>query len=388
VNRNKRLATIAAMVLVVIAVGTTAVRIFLPTPTPVPCPLMEDATVTAPAIWVTDATPELDIRGENEAGDLLFEQARTATILSDGRIVIADMMALDLKFFDSSGELIRTVGRKGEGPSEFSDVDWLGRCGGDSLYVYDSRNTRLTVMDGTGAVARMNRLPATAEWIWASIACSPTGKFVAMAFPLHARIHLDGDSPFYKTATFLLDASGNVLDTLGEFPIFENRPLGKRTRMLVTDSTFLLATMDSSAIDVYGYDGQHSSTLFLGGPIRPMTEHHYRTGIISEVATQTTSSQGRAQFFDMLIDIPMPEYLPPYSDVLLDSEGLVWAVLSLPGDSLTYLRATDVSGSIVADVQLPVEVHVYEIGQDYILAGYDAEDGQPHVVKYRMRRGD
>ncbi len=47
-------------------------------------------------------------------------------VLSDGRIVIADAMARNVRFFTPDGEHLVTVGRRGSGPGEFAGVTWLG----------------------------------------------------------------------------------------------------------------------------------------------------------------------------------------------------------------------------------------------------------------------
>lgn len=63
-------------------------------------------------------------------------------------------------------------------------------------------------------------------------------------------------------------------------------------------------------------------------------------------------------------------------------------VTSIPGDDATELRAIGADGGIVADLRLPVDMIVYEVGRDYILGTYEDGDGEPHVVMYRIRRGE
>jgi sugar lactone lactonase YvrE len=68
-----------------------------------------------------------------------------------GRVWLFEGQAQELRVFDSDGRHIRTVGRQGEGPGEFTQV--IGTTWGPDghLWIVDPSNNRLSVVDTTGA---------------------------------------------------------------------------------------------------------------------------------------------------------------------------------------------------------------------------------------------
>jgi hypothetical protein len=63
--------------------------------------------------------------------------------------------------FDSTGMLLRTFGREGEGPGEYRLVRDLIVTPGDSVLILDSRNARITLLDPEYEVAATTTLPFT-----------------------------------------------------------------------------------------------------------------------------------------------------------------------------------------------------------------------------------
>jgi hypothetical protein len=62
-------------------------------------------------------------------------------------------------------------------------------------------------------------------------------------------------------------------------------------------------------------------------------------------------------------------------------------VLSVPGDPTTRLRAIRENGTVVADVTVPVNLSVFEVGADYMIGAREDENGEPHLMVFRLRRG-
>jgi hypothetical protein len=92
------------------------------------------------------------------------------------------------------------------------------------------------------------------------------------------------------------------------------------------------------------------------------------------------------QIRSQMLAAPPPERLPPYSDLLVDHAGLLWTVLSVPGDVDTRLRALTPAGVPVADLRIARNLRVYEIGEDYILGAYANDEGEQHVTVFTLRR--
>ena len=70
-----------------------------------------------------------------------------------GHIYVADSGAHDIKIFDDSGKLLRTLGHRGAGPGEFNAPTYLSFAHG-RLYVTDTLNARVQIFDRTGKFIR------------------------------------------------------------------------------------------------------------------------------------------------------------------------------------------------------------------------------------------
>lgn len=334
-----------------------------------------------------ETTRVLDIAGTGANGELVFEYAVAGTRLSNGSIVIADGLGATVRFFDASGKLKLGVGRQGEGPGEFEGLAWLGQCGRDSVFAWDRMLHRITVIDAAGEVVRTYRVPADFQgWRLATLSCSRTGIFAFLAFPQGTRPPSPtGESPHFKAPLSLADATGKLTHSLGEVAVAESRPLGKATSIAVSADRLYVGTKDSAFVDMYDLDGQRIRSLPVHVPVRAPTMRHYERAIDQQVAWLAVVEE-REQMRQVLLDIPMPEYAPPYGMLFTDPGGILWIETSILGDPMTTLRAIDTDGHVIVDVILPPELRVLEVGRDYILATFEEEGGEPHVAMYRMNQ--
>jgi hypothetical protein len=86
---------------------------------------------------------------QTRADDQFFLSRPVAIAQNKSRLFVLDMDDADIKVFSKSGAYECTIGRKGQGPGEFhlpSGLDVLG----DRLYVADSANRRVQVVDLKG----------------------------------------------------------------------------------------------------------------------------------------------------------------------------------------------------------------------------------------------
>lgn len=66
-----------------------------------------------------------------------------------GEIFVADSAAHDIKVFDDTGRLLRSIGGRGIDPGQFNGPTHLS-CGGDRLYVTDTLNARVQALSLAG----------------------------------------------------------------------------------------------------------------------------------------------------------------------------------------------------------------------------------------------
>ena len=81
--------------------------------------------------------------GDNEdEEEQWFTRVLGVARLSDGSVAVADEYFAEVRIFDATGAHVRSMGRLGEGPGEFSNLWHMWRLPGDTLWVGDYRPQR------------------------------------------------------------------------------------------------------------------------------------------------------------------------------------------------------------------------------------------------------
>ena len=97
----------------------------------------------------------LDIGAAGNDPDHELFRVLGAVRLPGGGVVVANSGSGELRFFAADGTLVRRVGRKGEGPGEFTRIEGFWPFRGDSPIVWDRGLARLRVFSATGELGRV-----------------------------------------------------------------------------------------------------------------------------------------------------------------------------------------------------------------------------------------
>ena len=162
----------------------------------------------------------------NEETDPLH-RIRDAVLIGD-TLIIAE--STSLRFYDrQSGELLKLVGRRGDGPGEYTEIASM-QLVGDWLYTYDVFARRVTVHDRSGALVRAVDIAYWAPYrIPELVGVFASGSFlVAAEFRDYANL---ARSPTLRRHTVVLgryDADGVLMDSVGYYlgPEFYVAPIG------------------------------------------------------------------------------------------------------------------------------------------------------------------
>lgn len=107
-----------------------------------------------PPTWRLSPTPTLRLGGPNGSGATEFSNPYDGAFWG-ARLVVLDGATQSLRLFSlHDGSHVATYGRRGAGPGEFSNASYLQPFG-DSLFVSDMQQSRYTVLDSSGRVARV-----------------------------------------------------------------------------------------------------------------------------------------------------------------------------------------------------------------------------------------
>jgi len=333
--------------------------------------------------WVVDSVPVTDIAGSTPSGDAAFLSVVGAVRLSDGTIVIGDTYASSIRYFDSTGHGVRSVGREGRGPGEFRTLRWIGRCGGDSVFVWG--NNGVTVLDSSGIFARRFQLPADTVGAPEPVfmACGP-GTDIALLAPNYHAFRIDSKSSLPVPGVLVLaDRTGHLTRTVDSVSIGQQTAFGHWTQLALSSDRIFVGPEDSARVLAFGVDGAPRRALRIGVVGRPVSDWEYERAIDQRVSVFSSASD-RAIAKKAMLKRPKPETLAAYFALFAVGHDTLWAQISAPGDSITVLDAVGPDGKPAGEARIPRELRVLDMGRDFVLGEYDAPDGEQHVMLYRM----
>lgn len=158
------------------------------------------------AEWRLADSPSVDIGvAEGKESDELAS-ASGSLRLPDGRIVIANSGTSELRVFDSTGTFVKSIGRKGEGPGEFTGSLQMTAISPTEFAVFDQNAQRLSVFDTAGSLVRESRVQAQLSdgfplWVWLHRNAWVSGPFDTLRRPAVARAL--SDLPPLATGSYL-----------------------------------------------------------------------------------------------------------------------------------------------------------------------------------------
>lgn len=353
------------------------------------------------------AAPSVSINATAPDGRVQFAVATWATRLPSGDIVIADQTDGALHIADSSGRIVRSWGRLGDAPGEFRALSWVGACGSDTLYAWDARATRLSVMHARSGYVRQISAPTSSGTFTAS--CDRRGNAALFSNVAPRRggasttiERQTADGRRYEIGTVaasisLLDRAGKLVQEVSSLPYGEMlmgqlgpgggmgampRPLGEVTSFVLHDGSLIVARTDSGTVTWYGPSGSAESIATLPAVRGAPTEAQYAASI--NRAVEIAPAPVRPALVAFAQQVPRPTSHRPFSQMLMSSDGRLWFVTSLPGDAVTTLRALSRTGAIVRTLEINGALEVFEVGADYVLGRMENAEGEQRVVLYRF----
>ena len=274
--------------------------------------------------------------GRDEASEAeQFYEIRSVVRMEDGRIVVADGGSNEVRFFTPDGRYIESVGRKGQGPGEFTRLSWVKRMDSDSLVAWDQELGRVTVMDPVGQTIRVFRIPADPEfWITIAEQIFPDGSILSVAGPAREEVDSAGNG-FWTIVALIRTGPGGK--NSGRIALVKQRRCPVPNCLV--QSSLLEAVWaaasgslyyyrpDQSVVEVLSLDGQSMSTIPLHGILAPIDTAAAVTAIKPDLA-----------------------------------DGLIW-LRTIPNEWL----ALNAEGQIKASLKLPSALSVYEVTMDHVL---------------------
>lgn len=355
-----------------------------------------DTSAPEPGIPLHEARVDLMIGVADGEGPEVFGRIGGLLELPDGRIVVADMLANEIRVFSESGEHLFTFGREGEGPGELAGPCCLALGPDGLVWVRETSN---------GRYSGFRLLADTAEYVRSVIQQhGAAGLMVSTTFDPQGRLVDVGARPAeeggFERARFLMDESGEVTDTEVAIPASLTDLGTHQVQGNVNGQpalVFLQQPYSSRAVSAQGPDGRRA--LGVSGGYEIETRHGASVDTLrgevleGPVLTEREREAGRdAMERDAgrvgltAADLPygVPERRTPLNQIFYDDAGRLWVELSVTADSARVAEVWDTEGTVVERIRWPADVRlgtVSWIGERHALGVQRDELGVERVVR-------
>jgi hypothetical protein len=288
----------------------------------------------------------------NEIGDnLLSHIGYNSVVLEDGHILIPDRQHVKLFKADSTGELIETIGRRGNGPGEFQDITFLSKSAYGNILIYDQMNQKVIVLDSLGQYDTEFSIPSN----------SPSGSL--------SELHEVNEQQYlmiFRSNEYIFNENSEQVSYLVTYDIRQNkfsptikidsRPYARRTGggggARVPYAAADLFAYDYKTADIYLYksDGQRIAQLDTSLD----TVQVLSLDIESELITRAEFDTLRAEYLEYWESMQnlLPEYKAAADQLMIDHKNNFWLKLNHSSEYQQWLVASG-QGELLQNVQLP-----------------------------------
>ena len=380
-----------------------------------------------------------DVRPHDRALGAVWEVSGLAR-LSDGRIAVLSYENRQLYLFEPSGELSRTIGRRGHGPGEFSRPVHLWYAPPDTLMVWDEWFGPVTRFDTSGAVlARrtidlglaLERLPSQAS-VEGQTFPLPDGSLVVEVDLRDTGLERPADDAMirYPPVEYVRLDHAHETSSFGTWKGPERWAVPEEAGSAAADGSPVANELLAIYDHLFPTGGVSSSIAAGGRPVRVYLSHgdtneirqYSLDGTLVRVIRRTTdpvpvTARARRERLDedakflvamneapfdwyraFMLSMPRREFYPPVDGLFVDADGHLWvrewsdnetgvpdrwSVFSPEGRWLGILDGPPASSAGTSDLAFMSNIW---IGRDFFLAVRRDDLGVERVEGYRVRR--
>ena len=328
----------------------------------------------------------------------MLHRVRDGKKLSDGRIVIANGGDDELRIFDASGNWLESWGGRGEGPGEFSGLEYVDTWPGDSVVAWSGPGSSILVFDSEGNFGRSFKLEPNTD--------SPFGRYVFPAAVTGIGSILAGQDPsiFDRVVVEIRDAEGRLMSSLGEHPGVEHHRVESATgsaRMVMTYDVIFgptVAQVPWGDLIVHNRNSRYEIRAFAGdGTLaRIVRRDHVAHAPTAEEIEAYIEEQASRYPDDLMAEqrkqyqsVPVAEYMPAFTSVIIDRLNHLWVEeYELPGEKRpgSLWTVFDPQGRVLGFVETPDGLDIFEIGEDFILGRFKDEFEVEYVQVWPLER--
>jgi len=306
---------------------------------------------------------ELSLGGPGGSEETMFSQVRDIEVDDQNRIYILDSKACHIKIFDESGEYIRTIGKQGQGPEEFSRPFGMSLVGQDLIAVEDMGNRLIKFFDLDGHYIK--------SLITAKMRMFARATFSSQGYILGIVPTMDPDNPFYELIKF--DSDLNRIKVIRTCPLPSPRGLDPFLPVLYFQ-------IDRDDNIVYGFPKSYELEILSpeGDILKKITRDYDPVEITEEEKEEERKSHPPE------IRLIFSGHYPPFRMFMCDDEGriIVQARERRDGRVGYVYDVFDQQGHYIVNFNLDATPMLWRRGKLYAVA--ENEEGLQSVKKYKV----
>lgn len=326
--------------------------------------------------------------------DAEFSRIAALDLDSRGHIYVADQGRASVVVLGPDGRLLRSIGRRGEGPGEFDYIRNVQVLPGDSLLVFDGGLYRTSIF-GPG----MDRPSRTINHAEDASLTPPNWVEKIPGRPALFAVHREAFSPdeppsrdyTRKQAVRVLDSRGGLVrDSVLVLPAPNDVLIARRQGSVAAapfsfgrpsllrlgpDGRIYYGQGDSLAIRVFSPEGKEVAKFALDHAAPEVTSSDLHAELEQFAGNQMIQDAMREQ---------APDRWPVFNRFVVDDRSRIWVGLATPSGEPTNWLVFDGRGEVVCSAPLPKNIELKRI-QDGRAYGVEVDDlDVPRVVVYQV----
>lgn len=352
--------------------------------------------------WSIDPRPTI-LLGGGQSPHEAFGRIVGVSMLSGGRIAVADASIQQVLVFDSSGRLAFRWGRPGSGPGEFRSLAGIS-VDAESLFAFEtapgpSRYHALHLDDGTfsqgdlrdseGRLRVLGRFGSGAFLVardgFRAVSPPPPATVqrdtiaVGVFDPLVGAVNWIGLAPNNSWTSYRLAGTDRLAMT--------RLPLGASLAVLALGDLIWIGDSGSGEIRVVSAEGEPLREFTLQVERRELDGQRraeLRRFAMESVRDELMKARVDAQYSDDVL----PQLEPAFSRFVVSRDSLVWVVgggAKLDSSDASVLTRL---GERLARVSLPTHFTLWDADRDFVAGVRTDSTGAEIVVVHRLLRSD
>lgn len=370
--------------------------------------IVEDARPewAGPSHWHVSAGSEVEIGRRDGPAPYILDRVTAALRLTDGRIVLGDAGSSQVRFYDSTGTFLNAAGQKGQGPGEFQYIQSVWRGPEDSLFVFDGRGGRISVLSPGGVYVRMVHLeiPPGDRGIPVPFGLTQSGDLLATS-ATGSDIHSHRDGLLRGATTYLerFSPGGHFENQIAVFPgspywgfssggmyMTEYLPFSNGWLLYAWSPTRVYAGSGNEAeIRAFAPTGNTLRVIRWKAGRQPVTAElraDFKRGVLEHLPFPP-----RKEYWARWVNaVPFPDRLPVYGVLKVATDGDLWVQRYQPSwlHEPTRWLVFDPDGHWVGNATTPPDLRITDIGRDYLLGVHRDTLGIEQVQLYPLLTND